>query len=203
MRLLLIRHAESEHSQRRMIAGVHGCLGLTAHGHEQAAALAARLQRTGAAAEAAALLTSPVLRARQSAEALLLALPAATLREEPLLEELRPGQADGMLWLDHVAQHGEVDLVVEPERPFAPGGESWQGFLARVAQSLAQLAAEYDGQTVVAVTHGGYIVASMLLLLGIPRPGTGAHLSPSFTGITEWEQREGRWTLLRYNDAAP
>jgi broad specificity phosphatase PhoE len=42
VQLLLIRHGESEHSQRGMIAGYASCLGLTAPGFRQAQRLADR-----------------------------------------------------------------------------------------------------------------------------------------------------------------
>ena len=74
-----------------------------------------------------------------------------------------------------------------PIDSFAPGGDSWNGFHARVSRVLHRLARDHAGQTVVAVCHAGVIMASMRLLLGIPDPATSAHLRPSNTGLTEWE----------------
>jgi probable phosphoglycerate mutase len=86
---------------------------------------------------------------------------------------------------------------------FAPGGESWNSFHERVARTLTRVAQEHDGQTVVAVCHAGVIMASLRVLLGIPHPGTGAHLRPSNTGLTEWEHDPAadRWTLHSFNEA--
>ena len=67
--------------------------------------------------------------------------------------------------------------------------------------TLATLAERYDGRTVVAVSHAGFIVAAVLVLFDIPRPGTGAYLDPVYTGITEWQFSGGVWRLIRYNDA--
>lgn len=67
MQLLLIRHAQSEHSRLGMIADTKGCLGLTDTGRLQAEALCRRLVSTGEVSANAVLLTSPVLRARQTA----------------------------------------------------------------------------------------------------------------------------------------
>jgi broad specificity phosphatase PhoE len=57
---------------------------------------------------------------------------------------------------------------------------------------------------VVAVCHAGVIMASMRVLLGVPRSGTGARLQPTNTGLTEWEYDEAleRWTLHRFNDTS-
>jgi len=67
-----------------------------------------------------------------------------------------------------------------------------RGFFDRVAQ-------EFAGNTVVAVTHGGFIEASLLEMFSIPRPGTRAKLMPLNAGITEWTFDDA-WTLARYND---
>lgn len=202
MRLILIRHGESEHGKRRLIAGVAGCLGLTELGRVQARALADRLAATGELGDCAALLHSPVPRARQTAEIVGRALPGVQLAEEPGLAELLPGVADGMVWPDYAATHGAFDMTAEPERPFAPAGESWRQFMERVESTMAGLAERYAGQTVVGVSHGGFVMASLLALFAIPRPGTGAWLEPGFASLTEWKRGERGWQLERYNDAA-
>lgn len=202
MRLLLIRHGESEHSKRRLIAGAASCLGLTDEGRVQARMLADRLAATGEQGAVDALLHSPVLRARQTAEIVAEALPGLALAEEPGLAEVLPGAADGMVWPDYVATHGAFDMVAEPDRPFAPGGESWLQFMARVGATLNGLAERFAGRTVIGVSHGGFVMASLLALFAIPRPGTGARLDPAFASITEWSHGSGGWRLVRYNDAA-
>ena len=73
-------------------------------------------------------------------------------------------------------------------------------FAQRVRATLERLARRFAGQTVVAVTHAGFIVASVLVLFDIPRPGTGAHLDPGYTSLTEWRVEEARWQLVRFND---
>jgi probable phosphoglycerate mutase len=115
--------------------------------------------------------------------------------------ELHTGEADGMDWADYNAQHGSFDMEAEPDREFAPGGESWNSFHGRVRRTLDRLADEHAGRTVVAVCHAGVIMASMRLLLGILDPQISAHLRPSNTGLTEWEHHDGRWTLRSYNEA--
>jgi broad specificity phosphatase PhoE len=200
MRLILIRHAESDHAQRGVLDGPAGCTGLTEHGRQQAQWLAARLQSTGELSECRVLLNSPALRTRQTADILAPTLPGAVREENADLVELRHGAADGMTWEAYRAQYGDFDPVAAPTRPFAPGGESWSGFLARVDTILDNLAERYAGQTVVAVTHAGFIVGAFLTLFDIPRPGTRARVDPVYTSLTEWEWVEGVWRLARYND---
>lgn len=200
MRLILIRHGDSEHSRRGIIAGMSGCLGLTSAGYAQAQALGNRLKTTKEIEECDVLLSSPVLRARQTAEVLQPALLMDAVEEDADLCELLPGDADGLSREIYESRFGTFDLTAFLERPFAPGGESWAVFEARVRSTQERLAHQYAGKTVVAVTHAGFIVVFLLTLFAIPRPGTGARFDPTHTGITEL--RVGReWILERYNDA--
>src|SRR5215216_2312476 len=107
MRLLLIRHGESEHSQRGMIAGYASCPGLTARGFQQAQLLAERLRATGEAAGSVALLSSTVLRARQTAEVLGRQLHLGPVEQDCDLCELHPGAADGLTWEAYRATYGD------------------------------------------------------------------------------------------------
>ncbi|MDQ2731883.1 MAG: histidine phosphatase family protein [Armatimonadota bacterium] len=199
MRLILIRHGESQHGVRGVIAGVKGCTGLTERGVRQAQEFAENIAHTGEFNDCGVLLCSPVLRARQTAEVLLSGLPAESMEEDYGLCEVHPGEADGLSWVDYRARYGTFDLITSPDRPFSPGGESWSEFLLRVRSTLDRLAAQYAGQTVVAVTHAGFIVASFLVLFDIPRPGTGARLDPEYLSITEWSVEEGTWRLVQFN----
>ena len=100
-------------------------------------------------------------------------------------------------------RYGSFDMEAEPDRVFAPGGESWNSFHERVGGFLARLAAEHPDETVVAVCHAGVIMASLRLPARPPRPGAGAQLRPSNTGLTEWEHDPvlDRWTLHSFNEA--
>jgi broad specificity phosphatase PhoE len=200
MRLILIRHGESEHSLRGMIAGYASCPGLTAHGFQQSKLLADRLRVTGEASDCVTLLSSTVLRARQTAEVLERELHFGSVEQDCDLCELHPGTADGLSWEAYREMYGTFDLIEEPDRPFAAGAESWLDFLGRVRATLDRLATRFDGRTVIAVTHAGFIVASLLVLFAIPRPGTGARVDPAYTAITEWEFSQATWRLVRFND---
>jgi broad specificity phosphatase PhoE len=200
MRLILIRHGESLIQNRDIIAGVRSCQGLTDRGVRQAQMLAERFRISGEIRDCAALLSSPVLRARQTAEELIRSLPARDIEEHSELTEIDVGVADGITRAEYRAKHGEFNLIEHPDRPFAPGGESWGQYLNRVRLEMDRLAKRFSGQTVVAVTHAGFIVVSILTTFGIPRPGTCARLEPDNTSLTEWRFDQGTWQLQRYND---
>lgn len=201
MRLILIRHAESYHSVLGRVADIQGCAGITEQGVRQAHRVRDRIQTSRELHTVQVLLSSPVRRARETADILRASLNVHGVEEEYGLREIVPGVADGMSWQEYQATYGGFDLVAEPTRRFAPEGESWEMFLARVKATLQRLANEYDGKTVVAVTHAGFIVASVLVLFAIPRPGTGARLEPRYTSLTVWKAGNDIWQLERYNDA--
>ncbi|HLH74211.1 MAG TPA: histidine phosphatase family protein [Chloroflexota bacterium] len=200
MRLVLVRHGESDHARRGLIAGVSGCTGLTERGIAQAQQLANRLANTGELNACVALLSSPVLRARQTAEILATVLPAKKIETDCDLCELHPGEADGLSWEEYRSRYGSFALQAYPDRPFAPGGESWSDFVGRVPATLDRLAERFAGQTVVAVSHAGFIVVSLLERLRIPPSGERARLDPVHTSLTEWWVSDKIWCLERYND---
>src|SRR5258708_23565829 len=200
MELILIRHSFSQHWSRGIIAGRSSCPGLTEQGVQQAHLLAQHLRTTGEVNKDSILLSSPVRRAYQTAEILATTLSIEAIVQDANLCEIDPGAAEGLSHEDYQSQYGRFDLPTYPTRPFAPGGETWLEFLARVGNTLDQIAKQYAGQSVVAVTHAGFIIASFLVLFDIPRPGTGTHLEPLPTSLTEWHFSSNRWSLIRFNE---
>lgn len=201
MRLVLIRHGDAYAGFDGMVSGPRGCRGLTDLGRTQAEALATHLAATGRL-RADVLLSSTLPRAIETAEFVAPALGFDDFARRCDLCEILTGDADGLTWYEYASRYGSFNMEAEPDRVFAPGGESWVSFHERVRELLEELAARFAGQTVVAVCHAGVIVASIRLLLDVPYPGTGARLQPTNTGLTEWEHDEARrrWTLHSFNE---
>jgi probable phosphoglycerate mutase len=202
VRLVLVRHGEAEVAKRHMIGGLTACLGLTELGRTQAEALARRLKTTSEFADCAALLCSPLRRARETAAALLPVLDVEAIQEDCDLCELHPGVADGLTWVEYSQRYGIFEMTDNPDRPFAPEAESYSQFMRRIQTVLERLARDYAERTVVVVSHGGVLMGSMLVTFGIPRPGTRARMETMNTGIVEWQVNDGVWTLMRFNDTA-
>lgn len=200
MRLILVRHGEAHAGFHGPIAGPKGCAGLTDLGRAQAAALRDHLASSGRV-EADVLLASALPRAIETAEIIAPGLGLPVSAHDPDLSEVKPGDVDGMDWREYNEIYGPFDMEAEPERPFAPGGESWNGFHRRVGATLDRLAIEHAERTVVAACHAGVIMASMRLLLGIGHTAISAKLRPDNTGLTEWEYDGEHWTLRAFNEA--
>lgn len=200
MRLFLVRHGDAHAGFHGVIGGPRGCAGLTDLGRRQAAALRDHLATTGRV-QADVLLASTIPRAIETAEIIAPGLGIATFARECDLCEVHTGEADGLEWAEWGARYGSFDMQAEPDRVFAPEGESWNSFHERVGRVLERLAVEYEGQTVVAVCHGGVIIGALRVLLGVDDPTN--RVQPTNTGLTEWEwePEHRRWTLRAFNEA--
>ena len=204
-RLVFVRHGHARAVDTRVVAGHRGCTGLSDLGRRQAEALRDRLEIAGFRADA--VVTSVLPRAIETAEIIAPAVRADADADAPSIPQLcelcerHPGEGDGLTWDSFVERYGAIDPLEEPDRPMSPGGESARVFRSRVEQAVARLAERYAGRTVLLVSHGGVILATTLNLLGLG-PRWFSHDLQN-TSLTEWvRDRDGRWLLHRFNDAA-
>ncbi len=202
MRLILVRHGDAFAGLRGVVGGPLGCSGLTPLGRQQAEALRDHLAESGRI-RADILLTSIIPRAVETADIIAGALGLEIHARQCDLCEVHTGDADGLQWEEYAVRYGSFDMEAEPDRLFAPAGESWNSFHERVEGMLERVARDHPEQTVVAVCHAGVIMASLRVLLGISRRTAGTQLRPSNTGLTEWEYDRvlDRWTLHSFNEA--
>lgn len=206
--IYLIRHAQSRANVEPIVGGMKGDVGLTALGREQADRLGERLKSEAIPADV--LYSSTLPRARETAERVASALDLPVNFEDDL-QELRPGEADGLTWEALIQTYGRPDFR-NPHQPMSPGGESWAEFLLRVGRMMHQLRDSHPGQTIVAVTHGGFIDGCFYQFMGVGNT-YGLGFRTANTSITRWSydhptldapprEHPARWVLLSYNDSA-
>jgi 2,3-bisphosphoglycerate-dependent phosphoglycerate mutase len=206
-RVVLVRHGEAVCNVEGVVGGRTGCRGLTGAGAAQVSALAGRLAASGELAGVAALYSSVLPRALETAAILAPALdrwrdgPPLDVAADCDLCELHPGQADGLTWAELAERYPEPDWDADPARPLAPGGESWAGFVDRAAAAVARLADAHPGELVVAACHAGVIEATLLRFLATDRERL--RLPTAHASLTVWQRLDGEWTLRRYNDVTP
>jgi ribonuclease H / adenosylcobalamin/alpha-ribazole phosphatase len=146
---LLLRHGQTHLSAERRFAG-RGDIPLTDLGLEQAAAAAARLARRG---DIDAVLTSPLLRARQTASAVADAV-GVPLAFDDDLAETDFGSWEGMSFAEVMTQWpAEMAAWMADAEAAPPGGESFAAVAIRVNAGLDRLLDAHEGQTVVVVSH--------------------------------------------------
>ena len=186
MKLLLVRHGDAFAGLRGVIAGTLGCRGSDRSGPPSGGG-AARLDPAPTPDfRVDVLITSTLPRAIETASIIAPALGFDEVPEDCDLCEVHTGEADGLEWAEYSTRFGNVDMLAQPHRPFAPGGDSWNGFHDRVGTVMDRLASEHPGSTVMAVCHSGVIAASMRVRFGTPLTG-GPRLVPTNTGVTEWD----------------
>ena len=120
------------------------------------------------------LLVSVLPRAIETAQIIAPGLGLEIARHECDLCEVHTGEADGLAWEEYTTRYGSFDMEAEPDRVFAPEGESWNSFHERVQNMLGRLAADHPDETVVAVCHAGVIMARCGASSGSPTLA-GAH----------------------------
>ena len=201
-RIVIVRHGEAVSNAEEIVAGHLGCQGLTDRGRRQVEALALRLAATCELAGAAALYSSVLPRALETAEILAPVLGGLSITATCELCERHPGVADGLSWAKCDELYGRLLPGDHPEQPLSPGGESWAGFIERAALALVDVALSNPGGLVVIAGHGGIVDASMIRLLEIPDKGGRVRLHPDNSSLTEWAYTGERWWLVRFNDAA-
>jgi broad specificity phosphatase PhoE len=194
LRLLAVRHGATEWSQARRFTGARD-VPLTAHGRLQAEAVAQALAGT----TVSAIYTSPLERARMSAEVI-----AKPHRLEPIIEpafrEMAFGAWEG-LTRDELAVRCPADASAwasAPERVTPAQGEALTDVDARVREALAGLVDQHRGETVIVVSHAVVLRLIVLAALGLgPERLWSVDASPA--GITEIEYSDGWATVHRMN----
>jgi probable phosphoglycerate mutase len=202
--LYLIRHGEAHSNVEPVIGGVKGCRGLTERGMAQARALGERL--AGGEIHADVLYSSTLVRAATTAEFVSAALKLPIQWDDDL-QEVRPGQADGMSVSEARERFpGFSTFFTEFFTPLAIDGESWGSFQFRVSLTLEKLINRHAGESIAVVCHGGVIEASFFYMLQLgPQTRARNSFHVRNTAITHWRrvvERDGReeWHLAAHND---
>jgi probable phosphoglycerate mutase len=148
--LILIRHGETDWNAEGRYQGQVD-IPLNAKGREQAAQIAHALS----GANLAAIYTSDLARASETAKALAQAADLQ-VRVDPRLREINQGRWEGRLFDEIRAQFPE-ELKRRRKNPLAfgpPGGETVQQVRERVLGALADIVRRHPAQNVAIVSHG-------------------------------------------------
>lgn len=192
-----MRHGATDWSQTRRFAGSRD-VPLTAQGRLQVEAVAQALAGTAAAA----VYTSPLERARTSAEVI-----AKPHRLEPVIEpafrEMAFGAWEG-LSRDELTTRFPTEAAAWARTPHlvtAPEGEALTAVDARVRAALAAILDQHGGETVILVSHAIVTRLIVLAALGLG-PDRLWSVDASPAGITEIEYQDAWATVHRMNTLA-
>ncbi len=195
--LYLIRHGDYIEDLEN---GSYQDLGLSPEGIRQIERLRDRLAGTGEI-KADVLIASPMRRAKASAEILASALGTPIVFDKDFEEWVCD---DGTLPPEEfLARWNQVPEAQKPFFRFMAGYETGLEFTGRVQSALNRILQEYDGKTLVLVSHGGVIAASFSYFFGLSG-ATPARVSfgTKNVSLTHWfkPEKTQQWILERYND---
>ncbi|MBI5160041.1 MAG: histidine phosphatase family protein [Micrococcales bacterium] len=142
--LYLVRHGETDWNVAKRIQGATD-IPLNGTGRAQARTAGRLLSRRSWDG----VYTSPLSRARETAELIAAEIGAPAPRAVAELVERNYGEAEGLSWQ-------EIERRF-PEGVRVPGRESREAVALRVAPALLRLADAHPGESLVIVSHGGAI----------------------------------------------
>lgn len=182
-RIFLIRHGETLANREFRYIGARDDA-LSPVGETQAAQLATAL----APLPIAAVYSSPLQRARHTAEAIATA-HQLTVQVTPELRECEFGAWEGLSRAEVLAQDGahlrawERDATVAP-----PDGESFAAMQQRVRAFVEQLVEQHTGQALALVSHVGPIKTLLASALDAPLSASfRIFLDPATISVVDWQ----------------
>ena len=194
MELVLVRHAATADEAAGRCYGRFD-VALSAEGRAECERLAAGLS----AEPVAAVVSSPLRRARETADVIAAAHDLGVSVVEGLAE-LDFGELEGRTFDDIERTWPELyeQWMLVPTSVRFPGGECYDELHRRVTDAVADLRTSHDGQIVVAVTHAGVIRAAVAHALELPADSV-FRLAVDTGSMTRIAWRDGTPLVLGVN----
>ncbi|MGF1451074.1 MAG: histidine phosphatase family protein [Opitutales bacterium] len=196
-RLLSVRHGETEWNTQGRYQGQLDSP-LTPLGIAQAEALGLRLADEPIDAS----VISDLPRAQHSADLLLAGHPLTPRHFEPRLRERHFGAFSGLTRAEAMARDPASEaryLAGDPDFRLPGGGESLRDVQERTCSAIDAWADRYDGQTVLAVAHGGVLSVFLRAVLRIPLEVPRGYVVPN-AALNIFEREQRVWRLRTWGD---
>ena len=195
--LRLLRHGETAHTIEKRFSGTKFDPELSERGRGQAWAAAAHLADRGGVE---VIVSSPLLRARQTAQAVAERIGAQVVVDEDL-RECAFGAWDGLTFAEvQAGWPDELTAWLASPALAPPGGESLVAVADRVAAAQDRVLAEHAGRDVLVVAH--VIPIKQLVRFALAAPPSVVHrlqLAPASLSTVCW-YADGNAALHGFND---
>lgn len=133
------------------------------------------------------IVSSPLGRAKETANILASHLGIQAVVEEALLIERAFGIGEGMLYDEWSSKYAHLDEI--------PGAESATAITARAEQLLDQFHSNFEGKRILAVSHGALIRFVLQVVTNGDIPPKGERLENASLNVV---RRSGSWVLDRW-----
>ncbi|MBM7438662.1 bifunctional RNase H/acid phosphatase [Streptomyces sp. HB132] len=198
---VLLRHGETALTPEKRFSGSGGSdPELSETGRDQAVSAAEAFAARGVLQD---IVSSPLRRCRQTAEAVALRL-GLEVRIEDGLRETDFGAWEGLTFAEVRERHGPdlTTWLASPDAAPTGGGESFAEVAERVSATRDRLIARYAGRTVLLVTHVTPIKTLVRLALGAPPESLfRMELSPASVSTVAY-YADGNPSLRLLNDTS-
>jgi uncharacterized phosphatase len=135
------------------------------------------------------ILTSPLGRARQTAEIIAEQLGFQEIHQQDLLIERSFGEAEGLAYEQWKSKYSNLDAL--------PGGESKTELLARSKLLLDTFADTLPGKRILAISHGALIRTVLTIASDNQLPRSGERLGNASLNIIS--HQEASWSVTQYD----
>lgn len=159
---ILMRHGETAWNRQGRVMGRHP-VELTDHGREQVAATA----RFAMNIKPDLIVTSPLVRARQTAEIMAAGLGGVEIVEEPAIAEVLYGRWEGMHYHELIDDPHYITYRKSPIEHPTPGGETIPEVQARGVEAVMRTIEAHPGQRVLFISHGDIVRTVLCHFLGL------------------------------------
>lgn len=159
---LLMRHGETDWNREGRVMGRHQ-VELNAKGRAQVESAA----RFAESIRPDLIVTSPLRRARQSAEIIAAGLGGIEIVEEPEIAEVLYGRWEGMTYHELVEDPHYLEYRKSPIEHPTPGGETIPEVQARGVAAVARAVSAHANQRILFVSHGDIIRTVLCHFMGL------------------------------------
>ncbi len=194
-KFILFRHGQTEWNLGERFRG-HADLSLNDTGLAQAQKIAARLK----AENIAAIYSSPLRRARQTAQPLADAFHL-DVQSHDGLNDIDFGALEGMTLEEAQQAFPEVAAawLHRPGHVKFPKGGSFKKMRTRIEGMLDELSVKHDGQTVALISHKVVCGAMLCVVLGLDADALW-RVQQDVACINRFERREAGWVVTLVNE---
>ena len=135
------------------------------------------------------ILTSPLGRARQTAEIIAEQLGFQDIHQQDLLIERSFGEAEGLAYEQWKSKYSNLDEL--------PGGESKSDLVARSKTLLDTFAENHPGKRILAISHGALIRTVLAIASDNILPREGERLGNASLNVVS--HQETSWSVTKYD----
>ena len=180
----LFRHGQTDWNINFLLQGVTD-IPMNSTGIAQVKTAARALQRS----DWDLVLTSPLGRARETAEIIAEQLGFDAIHQQDLLIERSFGEAEGLAYDQWKLKYSNLDEI--------PGGESKSELTSRAELLLQNFASTHPGKRILAISHGALIRTVLAISSNNELPRDGERLGNASLNIVS--HLESSWTVTKYD----